>query len=149
MQGIMKILRTSILISLLAASFACAPSGSEAAEIKKAETAWTTAVSKSDASAVARLLSDDLVYAHSTGLAENKSQYLAKLKTGAQKYDSIQYSDQKIRIFGNTAVVNGTFRMTGSTNGVPFDNTLLVTHVWVKQGNDWKLVSHQTTKKAA
>jgi ketosteroid isomerase-like protein len=144
----MKILRISALAGLLAASLAFGQSGSEA-EIKKAETAWTTAVSKSDAAAVASLLSDDLIYTHSTGLAESKSQYLAKLKTGAQKYDSIQYSDQKIRLFGNTAVVNGTFRMTGSTKGVPFDNTLLVTHVWVKQGNGWKLVSHQTTRKAA
>jgi hypothetical protein len=36
--------------------------------------------------------------------------------------------------------------MVGKTKGVPFDNQLMMMHVWVKQGKDWKLVAHQTTR---
>jgi ketosteroid isomerase-like protein len=69
-----------------------------------------------------------------------------KLKGGQQKYASIEESDTKIRVYGNTGVVTTRARMTGSTKGVPFDNTLQMIHVWVKQGNNWQLVAHQTTR---
>lgn len=146
----MNLLRRSVFAVVLTASIALAQSGAaQLADVKKAEEAWVSAVTKSDSTAAGSLLSEDLVYTHSTGTIDTKSQYLEKMKAGTQKYTSLEYSDQKVRTFGNTAVVNGTIRMQGSTNGVPFDNTVLVTHVWVKQGGDWKLVSHQTTRKAA
>jgi hypothetical protein len=69
------------------------------------------------------------------------------LKTGDQKYASIDFINPTIRVYGNAAVINTQARMTGATKGVPFDNTLFLMHVWVKQGNEWKLAAHQTTRK--
>lgn len=143
----MNILRRTVLFGTMAVACALAQSGTEA-EVKKAESAWTTAVKAGDRAGLEKIMSDDLVYTHSTGVSETRTQYLDKLKSGAQKYAGLDYNQMKVRTWGNSAVVNGVLHMTGATNGTPFDNTVLVTHVWVKQGNAWKLVSHQTTKKA-
>ncbi|MCU0247857.1 MAG: nuclear transport factor 2 family protein, partial [Bryobacter sp.] len=51
------------------------------ADVEKAERAWAAAVEKGDTAAMNRLYADDMVYCHSTGLAESKAEYMAKLKT--------------------------------------------------------------------
>lgn len=132
---------------LLVAALACvclAQSATE--EIRKAEMSWVAAVTKNDLSGLGQMLANDLVYTHSTGIVESKSEYLNKLKSGDQKYAGIEHSDLKIQNYGNAAVVTAKVRMTGATKGVPFDNQLRVIHVWVKQGGGWKLAAHQTTR---
>ena len=141
-----RILITGVLAAVLPLAFG--QSGSADNDVRKAEEAWAAAVKASDAPAVEKLLANDLVYTHSTGNVDSKTDYLSKMKAGTQKYTDLQYSGMKIRTFnGNTGVVNSQLRMIGATNGTPFDNTVYVIHVWVKQGGSWKLVAHQTTRK--
>lgn len=115
-------------------------------EVSKAETAWARAIEKTDAAALERILADDLVYAHSTGLVETKQQYIKSMQSGNQKYASVQPVNPNVRVYGDTAVVNSKVRMTGATKGQPFDNELLLIHVWVKKQGRWQLVAHQTTR---
>jgi len=51
------------------------------------------------------ILSKELVYTHSTGLVEDKGQYLQALTSGKQRYDSIEYDAPAIQTYGSTAVV--------------------------------------------
>lgn len=115
-------------------------------EITQAETAWARAIEKTDAAALERILADDLVYSHSTGLVETKQEYVKSMQSGNQKYASVQAMNPKVRVYGDTAVVNTRVRMTGSTKGQPFDNQLMMIHVWVKKQGRWQLVAHQTTR---
>ena len=136
----------AILAGLCAtATFASAAGGED--EIRKAESAWSDAVKAGDQAKLDGMLADGLVYTHSTGSVDSKGAYLTKLKSGAQKYASLDTSDMAVHMYGDTAIVNAKIRMTGATNGVPFDNKLLYTHAWVKQHGRWQLVSHQTTKQ--
>jgi len=115
-------------------------------EIDKAEKTWAAAVMARDFAALDKIYSDDLIYAHSTGIVEGKKQYLDKLKSGDQKYEKITYESSKVVPHGNAAVAHAIVRMQGATKGVPFDNRLMLMHTWVKQGGAWKLVAHQTTR---
>jgi ketosteroid isomerase-like protein len=142
----MSIRRRTLLAASVAAVALHAQSPA-AADARKTVDAFIAAVKKNDVAAVSSFLADDLVYTHSTGIVEGKKEYLAKLKTGDQKYTGIDFISPKIRAFGDTAVINTVARMTGATKGVPFDNTLFLMQVWVKQGGSWKLVAHQTTRK--
>jgi hypothetical protein len=36
--------------------------------------------------------------------------------------------------------------MRGMSNGAPFNDRLMMMHVWVKAGGHWQLTAHQTTK---
>lgn len=138
-------LRRTILT--LAAAVALLPAQTPVAdEVKKAETDWIAAVKANDFKALDTLLANDLVYTHSTGLVETKEEYLAKLKTGNQKYATIDRADMRVQTYGTTGIITGKTRMTGATKGVPFDNQLLMIHVWVKNAGRWQLVTHQTTR---
>jgi ketosteroid isomerase-like protein len=124
-----------------------AQSGAGPAEARKSIDAFIAAVKKNDVSAASQFLANDLIYTHSTGIVEGKQEYLDKLRSGDQKYSGIDFIKPTIRVYGNAAVLNTQARMTGATKGVPFDNTLFLMQVWVKQGDVWKMVAHQTTRK--
>lgn len=140
----MPLCRRTVLALPAAAAFA---QSSGSADVRKTIDSFLAAVKNNDIAAAGRFLADDLIYTHSTGVAESKSQYLAKLKTGDQKYTSFELTSPVIRVYGDAAVLNSQIRMQGATKGVPFDNSLFVMQVWVKQGGAWKLVAHQTTRK--
>ena len=119
-----------------------------AVEVRQAEDKWIAAIKANDRAVLDRLLGDDLVYTHSTGLTENKAQYIAAVTGGNQKYASVTYEDPEIRAYGSAAVMTAKARITGSSKGTPFDNQLRLLHVWVKQAGTWVLVAHQTTRLA-
>jgi ketosteroid isomerase-like protein len=133
------------LFSLIACCGAARGAGSEE-EIRKAEKSWAAAVAAQDYKTLDRLLGDQLIYAHSTGVVESKSEYLGKMKAGTQKYDSIEHESITIKPYGDTVVAHSNVRMRGTSQGTPFDNRLMMMHVWVKQGGVWRLAAHQTTR---
>ena len=98
-----------------------------------------------DFAALEKIYSNDLIYAHSTGIIETKEEYMGKLRAGSQKYDVIDLQKSTIKTFGGAAVSHWIVRMTGNTKGEPFDNPLMMIHFWVKQGGSWRLAAHQTT----
>ena len=114
-------------------------------EIVKAEKQWATAVVARDFATLEEIYSDDLIYAHSTGVIETKEEYIGTLSGGSQKYELIDHQRSTIKTFGDAAVSHWIVRMTGNTKGEPFDNTLMMIHFWVKQDGSWRLAAHQTT----
>ena len=111
------------------------------------EQKWVAAVKANDLAALEKIMSPDIVYTHSTGIVETRAQYLAKLKSGEQKYADIVFSDVKTFDLGGGQAVSATIRMTGATKGVPFDNKLHVLHVWSKSADGgMQLLAHQTTR---
>lgn len=118
-------------------------------EIRATEKEWSAAVAANDFAKLDRFLGAGLIYAHSTGAVETKEQYLARLRTGAQKYDGIEYEKTSVHIYGDTAVAHSHVRMTGKSNGAPFNDRLMMMHLWVKADGRWQLVAHQTTKLVA
>ena len=134
----------SLACALLAA--AAAAVAAPADDLRQLEKSWAAAVVKNDSGALGGLLSDRLIYAHSSGVVETKGEYLAKLKTGAQKYDSVDHESVKVEVYGDAAVVHAVVRMRGATKGQPFDNRLMMLHLWVKDAGRWRLAAHQTTR---
>ena len=121
-------------------------SAGPADEISKLEKSWVAAVVARDQAALDRMLGDQLIYAHSTGIIDSKTDYLTKLKTGAQNYTGIEHQTMTVKPYGDAAVVHAKVRMTGKNKDGPFDNQLMMMHVWAKQGGRWQLVAHQTTR---
>ena len=136
----------SVLVLVLGYATVRAQSvGKAEAEVKEAENAWVKAATANDQAALQNLLAPKLVYTHSTGLIEGKSEYMKAVDT-FQKYKAIELDNMRVNVYGNTAIVNTKARMVGTTKGTPFDNQVLVIHVWVKQDGKWQLAAHQTTR---
>lgn len=139
----MRTHRTLLLVALIAAgALAAGPED----EIRNAEKQWATAVMKQDFTTLASILGEQLIYAHSTGVVDSKGEYLGKLKAGGTRYDVIEHRSLTVKVYGDAAVAHARVHMKGATREGPFDNELMMLHLWVKQGGRWRLVAHQTTR---
>src|ERR671927_381905 len=79
--------------------------GPEQAVIE-ASKGWRDAAIRKDAAGLQRYLADDMIYNHSDGHAQNKSEYIAAV-VGSGRYESFTDSDTKVRIYGKTAILSG------------------------------------------
>jgi ketosteroid isomerase-like protein len=137
------------MISRLAVLLVCAAIAAlpqSVSEIEGLEKAWQKAVLAKDTAALGRLLSDDLFYGHASGILDTKPVYLEKLKSGRQKYASFDQRSLKIKLHGNTAVTHSWVRVTGVNQDGPFDDKIMMLHVWVKNAAGWQLAGHQTAR---
>lgn len=96
---------------------------------------------KRDVATLEGLIAEDLTYVHSSGVSENKAQFLAA--TEKSTYASIEPKSEDVRLYGKTAIVSGIadFKMQ---NGAV--NTLRFTNVYVKDGKQWKLAARHASK---
>ena len=120
-------------------------SGQEA-EIRAAEQTWSKAILAKDTATLEKLLGDQLIYAHSTGIVVTKSNYISKIKTGALKYEAVDFESMTLKMYGDAAVMHARMHLQGINQNGHFDDRMLMMHVWHKGGRDWQLVAHQTTK---
>lgn len=107
------------------------------------------AMKQADIQALDRMLADDVIYVHASGMMETKRQHLEALSSGALRYLSIEPQDMKVRLYGDAAVVNGRAKMVvhAGGNDIPLD--LRYTEVYVKQEGHWRLAAWQSTRIAA
>jgi len=78
-----------------------------------------------------------------------KAQEIENFNSGVTKYESIVGRESKIRIYGDTAVVNSLASVRATFNGKPYIGDVRNTRVWVKQNGNWKLVLFQATRLAS
>lgn len=107
---------------------------------------WSDAIVKSDTATLEKLLADDLVYAHATGIVDTKKSYIAKIKERRQVYKSFEQRKPVVNIYKDSAVTFSHVRVTGTNQAGAFDDKIMLIHFWVKQNNAWRLAGHQTTK---
>ena len=119
--------------------------GSAEDQVKALSKQNREAVLKGDANWMQQHLDPGYVSVSPTGAVSDREQVIQNVKSGAMKYDAIDVSDQKVHVFGNTVVVDTEAHVKATSNGQPVDGDFRATHVWVKEGDTWKLVSFQAT----
>jgi ketosteroid isomerase-like protein len=140
-----RLLLTSLLLAALTL-LAAAQSNKIETAITKLEAEWVEALVKVDTATLEQLYSDQLTYTHSSGTTDTKAEYIANLKAGKTKYESLVREDVKVRVFGNTAVHTSKTNIKLVNNGQPQSFSVKMLHVWAKEGAKWRLVAHQTTR---
>jgi len=109
------------------------------------EQQWLKAQKTNNPDLVAPLLADKFVNTSSDGKVTGKAETLKTIKT--IKWDSAEYSDVKVTVFGNTAIATGDFKGNGTdASGKLFDDHERWTDTWVKMPNGhWQCVASQGT----
>lgn len=97
-------------------------------------------------SSYADSMSDDYTRTNFNGSVDGKSAYVNALKTGAVKYQSIEYSDLKVRVYGDAAVVTYRAQVKATSNGRDTSGSYRVTRTFVKRNARWQEVAFQSTK---
>ena len=136
-----------ILLALAATvCLAAAPSDAAVKEVSAAMESLKQAMIHKDGAALEKLLSDDLMYTHSTGQFETKAQFVKSIASGKSIVERLDFFKTEVRVYGNTALVKGGVDLYHSaTNIVHMD----ILHVWVKGPGGWKMVARQATRLPA
>lgn len=93
-----------------------------------------------------QVLSDDLLYTHSSGNTDGKQSYIQSIRDGKSNYAAIEPQEQKVRVYGNTAVINGVCLVKMNNNNQPTELKLRYTDVYVKKGKQWQMVTWQSLR---
>ena len=135
------------ILCLISATVLCAatPDAKAEKEIMATMEAYKQGLLKRDATALAKVLSDDLVYTHSSNLHQDKAAVLESLK-GNSFQEAIDFKDLKVHVYGNTAVVVGDVDFKNNTNGSVAVAKLNILHVLVKGPQGWQIVARQATR---
>lgn len=112
------------------------------AEISALEEQRFQAQVAGDTAALERLLSDGLVYTHSSASVDTKASFIQAIRD-RRPYQKVERSGEEVRLHGDTAVVTGQARI--DLNGGQQLN-LRYTDVWVKGADGWQMVAWQSTR---
>ena len=115
-------------------------------QIKKLEQDWAQAVLKEGAAAVDRYEADDIISTDPSGRVTDKAQDKKDLSSGDLKLQSMELSDLKARVYGNTAVATGANTVKGAFKGQDIGGKYRFTDTWVKRNGKWQAVASQATK---
>ncbi|MCA1626059.1 MAG: nuclear transport factor 2 family protein, partial [Acidobacteria bacterium] len=104
-------------------------------------------IRRGDAAAIERILADDYFYTDEKGKVKNKAEDLATYKNREYKIESVEQSDQKVRVIGNNAAIEtANFRVKGTgKDGKAFDDTYRYTTTWVWRGGRWQVAADHTS----
>lgn len=85
-----------------------------------------------------------------TGARVSRADYLKAWATGFDpaRIPYFDYRDEKIDVFGDTALVRSTNRSVRMVDGVEMVGMTMYTDTYVRQGGDWKCIQAQITPVA-
>ena len=140
-----------IILALAAPATMLAQGGKDEKEVRAAVEGFRQADLKGGAEAAAfaeKYLADEYMRITPDGRVFAKAEALDGVRTGKTRYQSVELSEIKIRVYGRTAVATGITRAKGMTMGVPTGPGSRFTRVFVKRGGVWQTVLYQTTRIA-
>ena len=114
-------------------------------EVLALQNEYERAVERRDASVHERLFADDYTYTPGNGAFMDRAGHMAFTRSGALNIGSFQSDDQKVRVYGDAAIVTGRWSITGARGGKPVDNQVRYITVYVRRSGTWHIVAEQRT----
>jgi len=105
-----------------------------------------TAMAEKDIARLNTLLSDDLVYTHSSARIDTKQSLIGAMQSGATVYTSVEPYDVKAQDLGTAVVLTGSARIRVNSNGKPNAFAVRFTDVYANRGGQWQMVTWQSTR---
>jgi hypothetical protein len=151
MAGLLKAMICLIALSFGASQLAVAQVETEAgaaarrSKVMAFESAWGIAEKGKDAKALDALLDDSLAYTDYDGTLKTKSDFLAEVKSPEHNRQQQVVESTSVRVYENTAVVIGVYRVRGLEKGRPYQRRGRFTDTWVNRDGNWVCVASQYT----
>lgn len=117
-------------------------------DLLQAEAQRCQAIGAADYAALDALLQDDLVYVHSTGVAEDKATYLQNSTGGPHR--TVERGELDVRVYGDVGVVMGGYVVRVDPEGPGMEGRVVEAsglQVWLRRDGHWRLLAHQGTSQ--
>ncbi len=111
------------------------------------DTEYQAAVAKNDVDTMDRILADDFVLVLGNGSVHTKEELIKEARAGSIKYEQQVEVDnsQKVRVWGDTAVITAKLWVKGTKGDQSFDRKLWFSDTYVRTKNGWKYVFGQAS----
>ena len=109
------------------------------------DTAYQAAVARNDAEAMGRILADDFVLMTGRGETYTRADLLRAARQKTILYERQDDSRQKVRVWGDTAVVTALLWAKGTKGGVPFEAKLWFSDTYVRRDGRWQYAFGQAS----
>ncbi|HEU5245792.1 MAG TPA: nuclear transport factor 2 family protein [Candidatus Udaeobacter sp.] len=111
------------------------------------DTEYQAAVKNNDAATMDRILADDFVLVTGLGKTYTKADLLEEARSKRVIYERQDDTNQKVRVWGDTAVVTALLWAKGTEGGKPFDYKLWFSDTYVRTPNGWRYVLAQASTR--
>ncbi|MGH9747978.1 MAG: nuclear transport factor 2 family protein [Candidatus Acidiferrales bacterium] len=122
-----------------------ANSADEAKTVAALDTQYQAAVKANDAATMGRILADDFILVDGDGSLSTKADLLKEARSGRITYEHQEELEQKVRVWGDTAVVTAKLWGKGVDGGKPFEWTLWFSDTYVRTPSGWRYVFGQAS----
>ncbi|PYK68208.1 MAG: hypothetical protein DME45_08675 [Verrucomicrobia bacterium] len=139
-------LSVAILMTMLSSSPAAAAVDDEKA-VAALDKEYQEAVKNNDVATMDRILADDFVLVTGLGKTYSKKDLLDEARNKRTTYENQEDSQQKVRVWGDTAIVTALLWAKGSEDGKPFDYKLWFSDVYLKTEKGWRYVFAQASMR--
>jgi ketosteroid isomerase-like protein len=137
---------TVAAITAIAARRVDASPADDAAKVVAAlDTEYQAAVKKNNAATVDRILADDFVLVVGSGRVSTKADLLDEARSGNITYEHQEELEQKVRVWGDTAVVTAKLYGKGTESSKAFEWTLWFSDTYVRTPSGWRYVFGQAS----
>jgi ketosteroid isomerase-like protein len=103
------------------------------------------ALAKNDLEKLTQIYSDDYMLVRPDGSAFSKAQILDDLKNHSMRFNSIELTNEKIRIYGSVAVLTGDSKITSVRDGEESSTEFRLVAIYYKQSDRIVLVHFQSS----
>src|SRR5919109_277334 len=104
------------------------------------------AMAQKDIATLNAVLSDDLVYTHSSARLDTKQSLIRAMESGTTVYTAVEPSDVKAQDLGDAVVLTGAARISVMSNGRPNSFRVRFTDVYANKSGQWQMVAWQSTR---
>ena len=135
----------TILLAIIVLSIGARAAEDPAAAVVKDSARWRKAVIGQDEAALGKLLADDMLYSHSSGLTQTKTEYIKAVVKPPARYESFTDSETIVKVYGKTAVLAGFVDVKTPGKESYRVRTL---EVYILENGVWQMTAHQSARVA-
>lgn len=117
------------------------------AALRAADDERVRATLAADRAGLNRIYSDELRYAHSTGVVDTKAGLVETITSGRTKYEAFRYEERSFEVLApGVAIMTGRAQVRVTTAEGPGEATLNFLAVWREEKGKWRFRAWQSCK---
>src|SRR5262245_10164240 len=99
-----------------------------------------------DVATLERIWADDFTFINYRGKLLTRANRLDNVRTGATSFKSLQFTDEVVRAYGDSAVLTGVVTLEGQYSDEEGSGAFRFMSVCSRRGGNWQIVALQMTK---
>lgn len=92
------------------------------------------------------VLDERMVFIHSNGWGETKTEFIQDIKSGKLRYSSINVLEASVRLYPNAAVIIGRGKFNVKLDGKDLEFDLKYTEFYIQKNGKWLLASRHSNR---